>query len=117
MRDSRKNRDAKAVYFRMTINIELLLGELTADVKNLTARMARHEESNSEQFDKFEESVTRRLTALEDAMLKSNTLMAEIRGGTRVLRWLGTIVVALVTFVATTLWWFVDKWNLIGPKT
>lgn len=95
-------------------NVERLLGELTSDVKNLTSRMERHETLTKLQFDEFETSVKERLTALEDAMLRSNTLMAEIRGGTRVLRWLGTIVVALVTFVGTSLWWFIDKFNVMG---
>ncbi len=100
----------------MTQTIERLLGELTSDVKNLTYRMAQHETSTATRFNAFEESVNERLTALENAMRQANTLMSEIRGGTRVLRWVGTFVVATVTCLGTSLWWFVDKFNWIGPK-
>ena len=92
--------------------VERQLGALQSDVKHLDERMQRYEENTSRRFALLEGTLNERLSSMERSMDTTNELMAEIRGGTKALRWVGTALIAVLTFVATTAWWAIDKWSL-----
>lgn len=93
--------------------VERQLGVLQSDVKHLDERIQRHEEATLRQFALLESNLNTRLNTLDKNMDIAMELMAEIRGGTKTLRWIGTAAVAITTFVATAAWWLFDKWELL----
>jgi len=92
--------------------VERQLGVLQSDVKHLDERIQRHEEATLRQFALLESNLNTRLNTLDKNMDIAMELMAEIRGGTKTIRWIGTAAITITTFVATAAWWLFDKWDL-----